>query len=60
MLYSCQKTEQKMRETYPDGCVHTCRGQSVDLPIGSVLEVQAVHRLLVVPSYLTSDDLHIC
>ena len=44
--------------TYPDSRVHPSGGQPVDPPGGSILEIQAVHRLLVVPGDLASDDFH--
>ena len=44
--------------TYPDSRVHPSGGQPVDPPGGSILEIQAVHRLLVVPGDFASDDFH--
>lgn len=44
--------------THADGRVDAGRGQPVDLAVGSALEVQAVHGLLVMPGYFTRDHLH--
>lgn len=46
------------RPIYPNGGVHPCGRQPVDPPGRAMLEVQAVHGLLVVPDYFTSDDFH--
>lgn len=43
---------------YPDRGVHARRRQSVDPARRAGLEVQAVHRLLVVPGYFASNDFH--
>lgn len=58
LLHWCFSVPFYLCQIYPNSGVHPCGRQFVDPPGRAMLEVQAVHRFLVVPGYFTSDDFH--